>query len=333
MLNNDSKDFKDLASARPVSTLATTFQPTAWGLFNKVWASIIGNPADRFDFVPSQTPVSTLTETFSLIVLYYAIVLGGREWMRDRKPYRLNGLFMAHNLILTVISGSLLTLFAGELVPTLWQDGLYENICGASGWTRPLVTLYYVVELFDHVELIDTVFLFLKKKRLTFLHCYHHPATALLCFNQLVGHTSVSWVPITLNLFVHVVMYWYYFQSARGVKIWWKEWITRLPIAQFVVDLGFIYFASWDYFASTYYPSLPHVGTCAGEPFAAITGCLILSSYLVLFIGFYLTTYKKAGMQRHVRAAAIGIGKSEVSTVPETVDKLEEAVPELLNRS
>ena len=64
--------------------------------------------------------------------------------MRNRQPYKLNGLFMAHNFILTVISGALLVLFAEQLIPTLWKHGLYENICGESGWTQPLLVLYYV---------------------------------------------------------------------------------------------------------------------------------------------------------------------------------------------
>lgn len=55
-----------------------------------------------------------------------------------------------------------------------------------------------------------------------------------------------------------------------------------------------MYFASWDYYASTHAPWLPHIGKCAGHPLAAVAGCTILSSYLVLFILFYLATYKKA---------------------------------------
>ncbi len=40
---------------------------------------------------------------------------------------------------------------------------------------------------------------------------------------------------------------------------------------------------------------MPNVGKCAGEEFAAISGIVILSSYLLLFISFYLATYRKDG--------------------------------------
>lgn len=115
-----------------------------WANFDKLWTSLMGYPADEFKFRSGETVLSTFKETMAMIALYLVVVFGGREFMRPRKPLDLNGPFIAHNFILTAVSGALLVLFAEQLLPTLWRYGLYENICGSSGWTRPLVVLYYV---------------------------------------------------------------------------------------------------------------------------------------------------------------------------------------------
>lgn len=278
-----------------------------WPIFDVFYKRATGHAATDFRFEYGTTPLGTFESVAPFIVAYYAIIFGGREIMKNFEPFKLKFLFQVHNLMLTLISGILLVLFMEELIPTVLRHGIFYGICAREGgWTKPLVTLYYLNYLTKYVELLDTVFLVVKKKPLTFLHCYHHGATALLCYTQLIGSTSVSWVPISLNLFVHVVMYWYYFQSARGVRVWWKQWITRLQIIQFIIDLGFVYFASYTYFTSTYWPWIPNAGRCAGEEFAAFAGCGILSSYLVLFISFYATTYKRAGKRTATRAIRNG---------------------------
>lgn len=209
-----------------------------WTVFDKGFTAIMGYPTKDFRFTQGVTPMSTFIETATFIATYYLVIFGGRELMRSRPAFKLNTLFMIHNFYLTAISGGLLILFAQQLLPSMWKKGFYDCMCGASGWSQNLLILYYLNYLTKYLELLDTVFLVVKKKPLTFLHTYHHGATALLCYTQLVGETPVSWVPITLNLSVHVVMYWYYFQSARGVKVWWKQYITMFQITQFVLDLG-----------------------------------------------------------------------------------------------
>ncbi|KAK5256625.1 Fatty acyl-CoA elongase/Polyunsaturated fatty acid specific elongation enzyme, partial [Exophiala xenobiotica] len=269
----------DALKSLPIPTLDRPFGIELWPIFAKGYQAVLGYSPDDFKFVQGQTPMSTFKETVIALASYYIIIFGGRELMKHRQPFVLNGPFMIHNLYLTLISGGLLALFIEQLLPELARNGIFHAICSYNGgWTDRLVMLYYMNYLTKYLELIDTVFLVLKKKPLTFLHTYHHGATALLCYTQLVGNTSVSWVPITLNLTVHVVMYWYYFQAARGVRIWWKKYITMLQIIQFVIDLVFVYFASYTYFTNSYFPSMPNYGTCAGEEFAAFAGMGILSS-------------------------------------------------------
>ncbi|KAH7135311.1 GNS1/SUR4 family-domain-containing protein [Dendryphion nanum] len=317
-----------------VPTLDRPFGLALWPIFEKVYEAGFGYKPQDFKFVPGETHISTLKTCTSILVAYYIIIFGGREVMRDRAALQLNFLFKVHNFYLTAISFILLVLFAEQIIPTVAKHGLFFAVCDhAGGWTDKMVILYYLNYLTKFLELLDTCFLFLKKKPLTFLHTYHHGATALLCYTQLIGHTSVSWVVITLNLMVHVVMYWYYFQSARGIKIWWKKYITIMQITQFVLDLGFVYFASWTYFTSTYWPWLPNAGQCSGEEFAAISGICILTSYLVLFIIFYFATYKKPVPKgrRRATSALVEMKDEKVPTVGEARRRLSQGAHALAN--
>lgn len=112
-----------------------------------------------------------------------------------------------------------------------------------------------------------------------------------------------------------------------------------MQIAQFVIDLHLVYFGStllvpfrylhaqmppaYQHFVYNYHPHLPHVGDCAGAESSAVFGCGLLSSYLLLFIKFYMDTYKPKptkGAKASINGTANGNGKahgkSYVSSLP-----------------
>ncbi|CUM63310.1 uncharacterized protein PRCAT00000881001 [Priceomyces carsonii] len=283
-----------------------------WYYFNALVTKISGGKLvpQKFEFKAGELPFSTLPPVVVAIGTYYLVIFGG-DYVFKRfkiKPLVLNKLFQIHNLVLTTLSLSLLTLMVEQLIPIIIRHGIFYAICSPKAWTVELCCLYYFNYITKFCEFLDTVFLVVKQKKLTFLHTYHHGATALLCYTQLIGTTPISWVPITLNLGVHVVMYWYYFLAARGIRVWWKEWVTRFQIIQFVLDLGFVYFATYQKIVLTYFSKvtfLPICGDCAGTMVAAYSGCAILSSYLVLFIAFYIDVYRKKSSRKSKKVKAI----------------------------
>jgi hypothetical protein len=126
-------------------TLDHPFGVELWPIFAKGYSAIFGYDPVNFKFEPGKTTLSTLQETAVALVAYYVIIFGGRELMKHRQPFVLNGPFMVHNLYLTIISGSLLALFIEQLLPTLVRHGVFHSICSyEGGWTDKLVMLYYV---------------------------------------------------------------------------------------------------------------------------------------------------------------------------------------------
>jgi len=228
--------------------------------------------------------------------------------MKNQQPHKLTPLFQAHNMILSSGSLLLLILMLEEILPILRKEGLHHAICAPEAWT-PRMEFYYMINYyFKYLELLDTVFLAFKKKPLQFLHVFHHAATALLCFSQLNGKTSISWVVIVLNLAVHVVMYYYYYATAGGARIWWKKYLTTMQIVQFVIDIFVVYFGTYEHTAAAYFSdTLPHVGGCAGGEDAAVFGCVLITIYLGLFINFYFQTYKKPAAADKFTAGSNGV--------------------------
>lgn len=71
-----------------------------------------------------------------------------------------------------------------------------------------------------------------------------------------------------------------------------------MQITQFVIDLFITYYATTNHFFYKYNINLPWVKDCTGGEGAAIFGCGLLTSYLLLFIAFYKATYKKRAAAR-----------------------------------
>lgn len=135
----------DSLKSIPRPTLDRPFAIELWPLFDKAYTRVMGYSTKKFVFVPGDTPMSTLVATSTMLITYYVTVFAGREFMKNREPFKLNSLFMAHNLFLTAFSGTLLALFIEQLLPILWRYGTFYAICNhGGGWTPPLVLLYYV---------------------------------------------------------------------------------------------------------------------------------------------------------------------------------------------
>lgn len=129
----------------PVPSLDRPFGIHLWSYFSQAFELVVGYPADDFKFVVGETPMSTLKETSIFVAVYYTVIFGGREFMRNREPFKLKSLFLIHNFYLTAISALLLALYVEELLPTIVRGGVFHAICDYDGgWTQPLVLLYYV---------------------------------------------------------------------------------------------------------------------------------------------------------------------------------------------
>eukprot|EP01123_Difflugia_compressa_P009950 TRINITY_DN348_c0_g1_i1.p1 TRINITY_DN348_c0_g1~~TRINITY_DN348_c0_g1_i1.p1 ORF type:complete len:308 (-),score=29.55 TRINITY_DN348_c0_g1_i1:169-1092(-) len=238
----------------------------------------------QFKWNNNTTPLADPILMLSLCVVYLLAVNGIQRFMMKFSPFSLTYMVVLHNGFLCLVSLILMVLISINIIPKLITHGFTGTICRPDILNGALEFYCYLNYLVKLYELLDTIFLVLKKKDVPFLHLYHHPMTVILTFIQLSGKVTVQWVPILLNLIVHVVMYYYYMMVSLGRSIWWKKYLTSLQIIQFVIDLVVCWYA----FMRGYYSNYSE---CEGDNFSARFGVWLLSSYLLMFVDFFLNTY------------------------------------------
>jgi fatty acid elongase 3 len=174
--------------------------------------------------------------------------------------------------------------------------GVWSLTCDPLGHhiSGPIYFIYYINYIFKYIELIDTFLLALRGKPIPFLHIYHHAATLILCWSQLWAQSCIQWLPIAINLMVHIIMYAYYTLHALGCDIWWKKYLTMLQIVQFVAALtGCILAFGARILSNGLHLIDESVFGCHGTYEGAYVGIAVIASYLYLFLVMYNHTYSK----------------------------------------
>eukprot|EP00960_Hanusia_phi_P033016 750196-Hanusia_phi.AAC.2 len=291
-------------------------------VLSRVFSEHFKEQVEHFRFSPSQPPIlASFHDVVVICVVYFLAVRALKFFMRTRKPFDLKYIVALHSGVLTVASFILFASFVVILYEKSQSFTPWEMICSTDfHQDGNLQFLYYINYLVKWYELLDTVILVLRKKEVIFLHEYHHAATLFLCWIQMDQHSTVQWVPIAINLLVHVFMYYYYTLAALKIPVWWKMYLTQLQIVQFVIDIAACEFMFALLFVCSYNirhlcltvawrmtaPFPWQVSTqavmslssevwgprplCNGTLKGALVGVGVIFSYLVLFVIFYLQT-------------------------------------------
>jgi fatty acid elongase 3 len=134
--------------------------------FVQAYTLVTGKNPNNFEFIEGVTPLSTRYEVAISFITYLAVIFGGKLLMRNFPVIKLQFIFQLHNLLLTLSSLALLILFAEQLIPIVFRNGIFHSVCHNDAWTQRLELLYYINYLIKYWELTDTVFLVLRKKNL-----------------------------------------------------------------------------------------------------------------------------------------------------------------------
>lgn len=179
-----------------------------------------------------------------LISYLYFVKVAGPRWMKQREPFKITHIIRVYNVAMVLVNMVMLVIV---LIPTYLPGGTYSLLCqGLTGHSPERHLKYYrcgwILITCRYADLLDTVFFVLRKKfnQITQLHVIHHTIVVInIWFFARFAPEGQPALGLALNIFVHIVMYTYYFLASFGSRmqkcLWWKKYLTTLQIVQFLI--------------------------------------------------------------------------------------------------
>lgn len=135
-------------------------------------------------------------------------------------------------------------------------------------------------------ELIDTVFIVLRKQPLIFLHWYHHATVLIYCWYSYHEFASSGRWFMTMNFIVHSIMYTYYALRALkfNVSQYVSKLITSLQLIQMIIGC-IVNYKAWLIKSQN--------RTCAISDENIKYSFIMYFTYFVLFFQFFINAYIK----------------------------------------
>eukprot|EP00918_Siedleckia_nematoides_P088506 GHVU01194555.1.p1 GENE.GHVU01194555.1~~GHVU01194555.1.p1 ORF type:complete len:384 (-),score=58.48 GHVU01194555.1:431-1582(-) len=261
-------------------------------------------------------------------LLYVIFVHVGPKVMAERKAFDLRTPLRYWNLILAIFSFCGTVRVVPHLFYILYELGWDASICSPPAFTYGHGACGFWVMLFIYskfFELMDTVFIVLRKRRLSFLHWYHHLTVLLYTWDAYAHEQPPGLYFIAMNYTVHAIMYFYYYlQATKRRPPSWAMIVTTLQITQmfigiFITACG-LYYAFNFPFTTFMMPEQvrePLKMGCYISKGNLYVGCTMYGTYLYLFAEFFVKKYLSSSHEAHAAAAVRG---EKTGVDPTTLD-------------
>jgi len=240
------------------------------------------DPKEYIEFAANNWPLA-----IGLVAAYMIFITAGSKVMDSMKAFDLRLALAGWNLFLCVFSSIGMMKTMPYLLGSIMSQPYEETVCTlpTESWGVGPTGFWVMLFIYSKIpELIDTVFIVIRKKPLIFLHWYHHVTVLLFCWSAYSTRAGSGLYFVAMNYSVHALMYGYYCLQALGVcpKSFPAILITMSQILQMFIGTG-VCVSCWYY----KYSGRP----CANEMSNLIAGALMYGSYLYLFMDFAVRRY------------------------------------------